>query len=149
MEVSHLKIGRFEFTVSDKWLHKTKEEENCKETSSNHTTTVQERMCRHQQKLHTGCIAFGESVLQSLTRMTWADVNKIKPSKCCSVPVLQCVCMIENVSSRTLLTGWTTEKVSFDTFLFWLIGGAATKNLVKNLKICTRAVWSTDRSILG
>ena len=59
---------------------------------------------RNQQKLHTWCVAFVENVLQSLTWRTWADVNKIKASERHSVPVLQYVCMIENVSSHTLLT---------------------------------------------
>ena len=95
-----------------------------------------------------GAFAFGENVLQSLTRTTLADVNKIKASKCHSVPVLQCVCMIENVSSRTLLTRWRTEKVFFDIVLFWLISGASAENPVKNLKIWTQAVLSTDRSTL-
>ena len=75
-----------------------------KKASSNQTTTIQEMTCRHKQKLHTRCVAFGESNLQSLTRTTWAEVNKIKASMCHSVPVLQCVCMIENVSLCTLLT---------------------------------------------
>ena len=120
-----------------------------KETSYNQTTTIQEKTCQHQQKLHAQCIAFRKSIVQSLTRTTWADVNKIKASKCHSLQVLQCICMIKNVSSHTLLIRWMTETVSFVTFLFWLIGGASVKNLVKNLKIQTQAVWSTDRSILG
>ena len=41
------------------------------------------------------------------------------------------------------------EKLSFDTVLFWLIGGASIENQVKNLKIRTEALQSTDRSILG
>ena len=83
------RYGGFEVTVSDKWLHKTKEKEECKKTSSDQSTAVQEMACPHQQKLHTWCVAFGESVLQSLTRTTWADVNKIKVSECHSLPVLQ------------------------------------------------------------
>ena len=151
-EVSHLQI--WQVWIHCQWLVAAQNRrrgrmQETKKTSSGQTT-VQEMMCRHQQKLHTRCIVFGESVLQSLTWTTWADVNKIKASKCHSVPVLQCICMIENVNSRTLLTRWMTEKMSFDTFfLFWLIVGASAKNPVKNLKIRTWAVWSTDRSILG
>ena len=34
------RYGGFKFeAISDKWVHKTKEEEECKETSSIHTTT--------------------------------------------------------------------------------------------------------------
>ena len=35
--------------------------------------------------------------------MTLADVNKIKVSKCRSVPVLSCICIIENVRTHTVL----------------------------------------------
>ena len=137
-EVSHLQIWwvwihcQWQLAAQNQTRGKMPE---TKETSSDQTTTVPERTCQHKQKLRTQCIAFGESVLQSLTRTTWADVNKIKAAECHSVPFLQCVCIIENVSSRTLFTRWMTKKVSFDTFLFWLIGGASTKNLVKNLKV--------------
>ena len=47
------RYGGFEFTVNDKWLHKTEEEEECKKTSSDQTTTVQEMTCQYQPKLHT------------------------------------------------------------------------------------------------
>ena len=69
-ELVIFRCGGFEFTVSDKWLHKSKEEEECKKTSCDQRTTIREIMCGHQQKLHTGCVALGESVLQSLTRTT-------------------------------------------------------------------------------
>ena len=109
----------FEFTVSDKW-HKSEEEEECKKTSSDQTT-IQE-MWRHQQKLHTQCVAFGESVLRSLTKAPWADVNKMMASECYSVPVLPCVCIIGNVSTHTLLTRWMTEKCPLTLFCFgWLV----------------------------
>ena len=36
-----------------------------KETNSDQTTNVQERTRQHQQKQHTRCIVFGESVLRS------------------------------------------------------------------------------------
>ena len=87
MEVSHLPIhGGFEFeAVSDKWLHETdEEEEECTKprTNSDQTRTVSERMHQHQQKQHTWCIVFGESVLQSSIQNNFADVNKIKSSEC-------------------------------------------------------------------
>ena len=151
-QLSHLQIWQVwihcQWKVAPQNRRRGRMQKN-KETSSDQTTSVQGMTCRHQQKLLTWCVAFRESVLQSLTRATWADVNKINASECDSVPVLQCVCMIENVSSCALLTRWMTEKVSIDTFLFWLICGACAKNPIKSLKIHTQAVWSTDRSILG
>ena len=53
-------------------MHKTKE------TSSDQTTTVQEKMCLHQQKMQTWCIAFGESVVWSLIHN---DISKCKQNK--------------------------------------------------------------------
>ena len=122
--------------------------QEAKETSYDQTTMVEERMCWHQQKLHTRCIAVGESVLQSLTGTTLADVNKIKGSKCHSVPVLQCVCMIENVSSHILLTRWNWPLTLF--CFGWFMVHPPIKSS-ENLNIRTQAVWSTDtdRSILG
>ena len=73
------RYGGFEVTVSDKWLHKMKEEEECKKTSSDQSTAVQEMACPHQQKLHTWCVAFGESVLQSLTRKN--NLSRCKQNK--------------------------------------------------------------------
>ena len=52
------------------------------------------------------------------------------------------------VHSLFLLDEWQ-KKCPLTLFLFWLIIGASTKSLVKNLKIRTRAVWSTDRCIWG
>ena len=81
----------FEFkAVSDKWLHEAKEEEEeCKETSSNQTTTIRERMRWHQQKQHTWCIFWGKVFCGLWSRVTLADVNKIEVSKyeCHSVPM--------------------------------------------------------------
>ena len=88
-------------------------------------------------------IVFGESVLRSSIEN---DFRRYKQDKV--VRVLR-VCIIEDVSWHTVLTRWMIEKLSFDTVLFWLIGGAAAKNPVKNLTVRTEAVWSTDRSILG
>ena len=53
------------------------------------------------------------------------------------------------MSSHTVLTSLMIETLTFDTVLFRLIGGVSAKNLVKNLKIQTYSVGSTDRSILG
>ena len=36
--------------------------------------------------------------------MTLANVNKIKASECHTVRVLYCICIMENVSSHTVLT---------------------------------------------
>ena len=133
--------GGFEFTVSDKWLHKTKEEEECKKPRKQAPIT--------QQLLKKGYVGISKSC--TLGGLFWRECsaifgkndlsrcNKIMPFKCPSVPVLQCVCMIEKCEFM----------LSCDTFLFWLIGGASTKNPVKNLEIQTWAVRSTDRSILG
>ena len=57
----------FEFTVSDKWLHKIEEE---KKNKTRKQAPIRQQPFKkwcvgHQQKLHTQCVAFGESVLQS------------------------------------------------------------------------------------
>ena len=153
MEVSHLHMWRVwihcQWQVSAQNRRRGRMQET-KKISSDQTTTVQEMRCQHQQKLHTRCIVFGKSVLQSLTTTTWAYVNKIKSSECHSLPVLQCVRMIENVSLHTLLTRWMTEKCSLTLFCFgWLVVYPQKKNWIKILKIRTQAVWNTDRSILG
>ena len=80
-EVSHLQIWwvwihcRWQVAAQNQRRGRMQE---TKKTSSYQTTAVQEITCWHQQKLHTRCIAFGESVVQILTRTTWTDVNKIK-----------------------------------------------------------------------
>ena len=79
-----------------------------KETNSDQTTTVQERTRRHQRKQHTRCIVFGESVLRSL-------IENDKQNKIVRV---YCVCIIEDVSSHTVLTRRMIEKkLTFDTVL--------------------------------
>ena len=49
-----------------------------KETNSDQTTVVQERMRWHQRKQHTRCIVFGESVLRSLIEN---DFRRCKQNK--------------------------------------------------------------------
>ena len=49
-----------------------------KETNSNQTTTIRERMRQHQWKQHTWCIVFGESVLRSLIK---TDFRRCKQNK--------------------------------------------------------------------
>ena len=77
------------------------------------------------------CIVFGESVVQSLIQN---DFSRCEQNKCVRVsvcPVLQCVCIIENVSSRAVLTRWMIEKCPSALFgLFWLIGGASTEKKI-------------------
>ena len=93
-EESHLQIKQVDYeAVSDKGLHETDRGgrmHETKETSSDQTRTIQERMCHHQWKQHTRCIAFGESVLRTLIQndFQFTDVNKIKASECHRVLVL-------------------------------------------------------------
>ena len=83
-----------------------------KKTNSNQTKNVQERKRQHQRKQHTLCIVFLEKVFCGLrSRTTFADVNKIKSSKCS-------VCIIENVCSHSVLTRLTVEDLTFDTVSF-------------------------------
>ena len=139
-----------------------------KETSSDQTTTIQERMRRHQRKQRTWCIAFGESVLWSLIQNNFSKCKHNKASEFHNVPVLFCVCIIENV---TVLTRQMIEKLSFDTFLidWWCIRQKKKKRSGQKSENTDTGcleywqkyfgagrsgdvalqVWSTDRSIMG
>ena len=54
-----------------------------KETNSDQTIAVQERMHRHQRKQHTWCIVFGESVVWSLIENNFRrSKQNVKLSEC-------------------------------------------------------------------
>ena len=115
------RYGGFGFTVSDKWLHKTEEEEETKKTSRQQPFKKW-RVGISKKAAHTVRCCFWRKCSAVFDQNDfWADVNKIKASECHGVPVLQWVCMnntmIENVSSLTLLTKWITEKVLWHFFV--------------------------------
>ena len=60
-----------------------------RETNSDQTTNVQERMRRHQRKQHTRCIAFGESVLRSSIKNDFRRCKQNKSRPECHTLFLQ------------------------------------------------------------
>ena len=73
-------------------------------TSSDQTTTIQERTVGISKSSLHGALLLEKMFWGLQSRMTFVDVNKVKACECYGVPVLWCVCLIENVSSRSVLT---------------------------------------------
>ena len=89
--IAIFRYGRFEFeAVSDKWLHETSEEEgDCRKPRKRAPTRQQPVKKGRISESSTCCIAFGESVLGSLSQNYFrCRQNKAAQVYCHSVPVL-------------------------------------------------------------
>ena len=115
------RYGGFEFTVSDKWLQKTKKGRMQENKLQPYNNCSRNDVSASAEDAHTvRCFWRKCSAVFDKNDLSGRKQNRASHS----VPVLQCVCMIENVSSRTLLTRWMTEEVSFDTLVlvdWWCI----------------------------
>ena len=118
-----------------------------KETSSDQTTTVQEKTCRHQRKQHTRCIASGGSVLRSLIQNDFSRCKQnkgVRASQCASFVVRLYNWKCEFTYCSLLLTRQIVEKLSIDNFCFdWLAVHPQRKSSKKseNMDVGCLAYW--------